>query len=110
MELSDTLHANWSTCRSRPARSDVHLRPDRVRARSRRQRAAVRHRDVVALAQVSGYNVTFVHNITDVNDKIYEAAPARAPSSPSRRRSGTSRTRAARARRARRLPKVRTSP
>src|ERR671914_541484 len=22
-----------------------------------------------------GYNVTFVHNITDINDKIYEAAP-----------------------------------
>ena len=30
-----------------------------------------------------GYNVTFVHNITDVNDKIYDAARVdRAPSSP----------------------------
>src|SRR5262245_16001254 len=25
--------------------------------------------------KVMGYNVTFVHNITDVNDKIYDAAP-----------------------------------
>jgi cysteinyl-tRNA synthetase len=25
--------------------------------------------------KVTGYNVTFVHNITDVNDKIYDAAP-----------------------------------
>ena len=25
--------------------------------------------------QVTGYHVTFVHNITDVNDKIYDAAP-----------------------------------
>jgi cysteinyl-tRNA synthetase len=25
--------------------------------------------------QVTGYEVTFVHNITDVNDKIYDAAP-----------------------------------
>ena len=25
--------------------------------------------------KVRGYDVTFVHNITDVNDKIYEAAP-----------------------------------
>ena len=24
-----------------------------------------------------GYDVTYVHNITDVNDKIYEAAPGR---------------------------------
>src|SRR5882757_4772320 len=24
-----------------------------------------------------GYDVTFVHNITDVNDKIYEAAPGK---------------------------------
>ena len=43
--------------------------------------------------KVMGYDVTFVHNITDVNDKIYAApATARAPSSPSRRRSGTRRT------------------
>src|SRR2546426_265982 len=25
----------------------------------------------------SGYDVTFVHNVTDVNDKIYDAAPGR---------------------------------
>ena len=29
-----------------------------------------------------GYDVTLVHNITDVNDKIYEAAPGRAPREP----------------------------
>ena len=28
-----------------------------------------------AWLRASGYDVTFVHNITDVNDKIYEAAP-----------------------------------
>ncbi len=27
--------------------------------------------------RASGYDVTFVHNVTDVNDKIYEAAPGR---------------------------------
>jgi len=41
-----------------------------------------------------GYDATLVHNINDVNDKIYDAAPARAPSSPRARRRGTSRTRA----------------
>ena len=42
--------------------------------------------------RATGYDVTLVHNITDVNDKIYEAAPGRAPSSRSRRPGGTSRT------------------
>jgi cysteinyl-tRNA synthetase len=34
-----------------------------------------------------GYDTTYVHNITDINDKIYEAAPG-----ASERRSGTWRT------------------
>ena len=45
--------------------------------------------------KVTGYDVTFVHNITDVNDKIYDAAPGRERRARrSRRPSGTSRTRA----------------
>ena len=39
-----------------------------------------------------GYDDDAVHNITDINDKIYDAAPVRAPSWPSARRSGTWRT------------------
>ena len=41
-----------------------------------------------------GYDVTLVHNITDVNDKIYEEAAAgrASASSPPRRPGGTSRT------------------
>ena len=46
-----------------------------------------------ALAAAAGHEVTLVHNITDVNDKIYDAAPGRERrSSPRRRRGGTSRT------------------
>ena len=33
-----------------------------------------------------GYEVTLVHNITDVNDKIYDAAPGRERASARRRR------------------------
>ena len=41
-----------------------------------------------------GYDVTLVHNITDVNDKIYEAAPGASAELAARGdRSGTSRTR-----------------
>ena len=32
-----------------------------------------------------GYDVTYVHNITDVNDKIYEAAPGRERAASERR-------------------------
>ena len=40
-----------------------------------------------------GYEATLVHNITDVNDKIYEAAPgASARARAARRPRGTSRT------------------
>ena len=42
----------------------------------------------------TGYEVTLVENITDINDKIYAAAPGAAPSSPRTRATGTSRTRA----------------
>ena len=57
--------------------ADVLLRPDGLRARARRKRAAVRARDVAALvaARAAATRRTLVHNITDVNDKIYEAAP-----------------------------------
>ena len=43
--------------------------------------------------ELQGYDVTLVENITDINDKIYDAARAPAPSSPQTPPSGTSRTR-----------------
>ena len=48
-------------------------------ARAHRQRAAVRARHVAAqLARASAATTsTLVHNITDINDKIYDAAPGR---------------------------------
>ena len=43
--------------------------------------------------ELRGYDVTLVENITDINDKIYDAAPGRErASSPSGRPAGTSRT------------------
>ena len=45
-------------------------------ARAHRQRASVRDRDVARRwLRERGYDVTLVHNITDINDKIYDAAP-----------------------------------
>ena len=56
---------------------DVRLRTDGLPARAHRQRGALRHLRLAAeLARASGATtVTYVHNITDINDKIYEAAP-----------------------------------
>ncbi len=72
----------------------VRLRADRLPADPRRQRPAVRDLDVAAaLARAHGYDVTLVENITDVNDKIYDARRGgRAQSSRVRRRRGTSPT------------------
>ncbi len=39
-----------------------------------------------------GYDVTLVHNITDINDKIYAAAPGASARWRRRRHAGTSRT------------------
>jgi Cysteinyl-tRNA synthetase len=39
-----------------------------------------------------GYNVIYVHNITDVNDKIYDAAPGASAELARERPRGTSRT------------------
>ena len=54
----------------------------------------------------------YVHNITDVNDKIYDAAPGQSAARAERRRSGTSRTPLVRARDARTCirPPTRRSP
>ena len=68
-------HARRAAAATRADR-DVRLRPDRLSARAHRQRAAVRRLHVArALAARRGHDVRLVHNITDVNDKIYEAAP-----------------------------------
>ena len=79
MRLYDTLHAARSrSCRAPPGPDpDVLLRPDGLRARPRRQRAAVRARRCGCARWLAraGYEVTLVHNITDINDKIYDAAP-----------------------------------
>ena len=42
----------------------------------------------------TGYDVKLVHNITDINDKIYEAAPGDSAALAERATNGTSRTRA----------------
>ena len=48
----------------------------RLRTRPHRERAAVHVRHVAALvAARRGYDAQLVHNITDINDKIYDAAP-----------------------------------
>ena len=81
------------------ARPDPHvlLRPDRLPARST---SATRGRSSSRMwlrrwLRERGYDVTLVENITDVNDKIYEAAPgAQRGAGRGRRPSGTSRTRA----------------
>ena len=49
-----------------------------LRARTRRERAAVHPRQcgsVLLAPRDPGYDVKVVDNITDINDKIYEAAP-----------------------------------
>ena len=77
MELFDT-YTKELVDMPLPPRPDphVHLRPDdRMRALT----SAMRGPSSSACGgaqwlKVTGYNVTFVHNITDVNDKIYDAA------------------------------------
>ena len=79
MRLSDTLHARLG----RAARAARAGRACTSAARPSTQRAHVGNArpfvvgDVAARAGCAtrGYDVTLVHNITDVNDKIYEAAP-----------------------------------
>ena len=78
VRLYDTATRRSSSCRRAPgAGRDVRLRPDGLPARPYRQRGAVRHlRCGCATGFASAATTsTLVHNITDVNDKIYEAAP-----------------------------------
>ena len=62
-----------------PPGPDPHvlLRADRLPAHPRRQRAAVRHLACGCApgSGSAGYEVKLVENITDINDKIYDAAP-----------------------------------
>ena len=65
-----------AAARSR-ARRDLRLRADRLQPHPHRQRAAVRGlQPAQALSRARGAEVTLVINITDVNDKIYDAARA----------------------------------
>ena len=79
------------------------VRADRLPAHPRRQRASRSWSrcGCGAGSQHPGYDVTLVHNITDINDKIYDAAPGASAELGARRPSGTSRTRRARPRPAR---------
>ena len=80
MRLYDTLTRDEARAPA-AAGADPHvlLRPDRLRARPHRQRAAVRDLGMWLRRWLRerGYDVTLVHNITDINDKIYDAAPGR---------------------------------
>ena len=88
--------ASSSSCRRRPARSACTraARPS-TSAIHVGNALAVRDRAVAASAgcEHRGYEVTLVVNITDINDKIYDAAPGRSAELARRRdRAGTSRT------------------
>ena len=80
-----------------PPGADPHvlLRPDRLPAHPRRQRAAVRDLacGCARWLRARGYDVTLVENITDINDKIYDAAPGASAELAARGgATGTSRT------------------
>ena len=73
IRLYSTLSRKPRSSRSRRGRFACTSAADRVPARARRQLAAVRARDVAARwLRSRGYEVTLVHNITDVDDKVYE--------------------------------------
>ena len=95
MRLYDTLHAvaRRAAAAARPG-ADVLLRPDGLRARARRQRAAVRRRHVAALVAARDAATTRRSSTTSPTSTTRSTTPrrARAPSSPSARPRGTSRT------------------
>ena len=74
--------------------ADVLLRPDGLRARAHRQRAAVRGRHVAALVAARDAATTRSSSTTSRTSTTRSTTPrrARAPSSPRARPSGTSRT------------------
>ena len=77
---STTANARSSSCPAARGRSRMYVCGPTVyqRAHIGNARPFVR-RHVAARAgcALRGYEVTLVHNITDVNDKIYDAAPGR---------------------------------
>ena len=97
MRLYDTFSAlaRRAAAAARPG-PDVLLRPDRLRARAHRQRAAVRRRHVAALVAARDGLRGDSSSTTSPTSTTRSTTPrpARAPSSPRARPSGTSRTRA----------------
>ena len=76
MRLYDTYSARLAELPGRPGRSRMYVCGPTVYARgSHRQRPSVISGCGCVVARCAGYDATLVHNITDINDKIYEAAP-----------------------------------
>ncbi|MEP6892407.1 MAG: cysteine--tRNA ligase [Gaiellaceae bacterium] len=77
MRLSDTLTGDLVELPAPPARIGMYVCGPTVyqRAHIGNARPYVVFSWLANWLRHGGYDVTFVHNITDVNDKIYEAAP-----------------------------------
>ena len=95
VRLYDTLTRLARAPAAARADRDLRLRPDRLPARPHRQRTAVRRLHVARGAGCAraATRSRLVHNITDVNDKIYEAAPGASAERAVDATAGTSRTR-----------------
>ncbi|HXY17434.1 MAG TPA: cysteine--tRNA ligase [Gaiellaceae bacterium] len=79
MRLTDTLTGELVELPSAPARIGMYVCGPTVyqRAHIGNARPYVLFSWLACWLRERGYEVTFVHNITDVNDKIYDAAPGR---------------------------------
>ena len=79
MRLSDTLTGKLVELPAPPAKIGMYVCGPTVyqRAHIGNARPYVVFSWLAKWLGYRGYDVTFVHNITDVNDKIYEAAPGR---------------------------------
>jgi len=79
VRLTDTLTGELVELPSAPARIGMYVCGPTVyqRAHIGNARPYVLFSWLACWLRERGYEVTFVHNITDVNDKIYDAAPGR---------------------------------